>query len=186
MALGDLPHQRQAEADAAFALGVAGQAEERLEDALAKGFGHAGAAVADAQFGGAGRGTPQPHIGLGAAVAPRVLEQVAQRTTQQPLVAGDDERVAFDLCPAAAARGLLGGERQQIDGLVLVERARRVEPAGEQDLFDERVELGDVGSDLALQRFALRPGGASSSIDSAIFSRASGERSSWLALASSD
>ena len=47
----DLPHQRQAEADAAFALGMAGQAEEGLEDALAVGLGHARAAVAHQQLG---------------------------------------------------------------------------------------------------------------------------------------
>ena len=47
VALGDLLDQRQAEADAAGVLGVAGQAEERLEDALAHRLGHAGAAVAD-------------------------------------------------------------------------------------------------------------------------------------------
>jgi hypothetical protein len=50
MALGDLAHQRQAQADAAFALGMAGQAEEGLEDALAVGLGHAGAAVAHAHL----------------------------------------------------------------------------------------------------------------------------------------
>ena len=47
VALGDLLDQRQAEADAAGLLGMARQAEEGLEDALAHRRRHAGAAVAD-------------------------------------------------------------------------------------------------------------------------------------------
>ena len=47
VALGDLLDEGEAEADAAGLLGVAGQAKERLEDALAHRLGHAGAAVAD-------------------------------------------------------------------------------------------------------------------------------------------
>ncbi len=47
VALGDLLDEAQAEADAAGLLGMAGQAEERLEDALAHRLGDAGAAVAD-------------------------------------------------------------------------------------------------------------------------------------------
>src|SRR5207237_5834077 len=39
VALDDLAHQRQAQADAAGAFRVARQAEERLEDALAEGLG---------------------------------------------------------------------------------------------------------------------------------------------------
>jgi hypothetical protein len=51
VALGDLLDQRQAEADAAGLLGVARQAEERLEDPLAHLRRHAGAAVADLDRG---------------------------------------------------------------------------------------------------------------------------------------
>src|SRR5688572_18731738 len=50
VALGDLLDQAQAQADAAGLLGVAGQAVERLEDALAQVVGHAGTAVADTQL----------------------------------------------------------------------------------------------------------------------------------------
>ena len=49
MPLGDLPHQGETEADAAGLLGMAGQAVERLEDALAERLGNARAAVADGQ-----------------------------------------------------------------------------------------------------------------------------------------
>jgi hypothetical protein len=64
VALGDLPHQRQPEADAAFALGMAGQAEEGLEDALAVGLGHAGAAVADTHFDRVRRRRAHGHLDL--------------------------------------------------------------------------------------------------------------------------
>jgi hypothetical protein len=54
VAFGDLPHQGQAQADTALALGVAREPVERLEDALALiGLGHAGAAVADTDLGAA-------------------------------------------------------------------------------------------------------------------------------------
>ena len=47
-------------------------------------------------------------------------------------------------------RGLLGGQRQEIDRLALFEGRDRLEPARQQDLLDQLVELGDV----ALQRIA--------------------------------
>ena len=58
VSLGDLLDQRQAEADAAGLLGVARQAEERLEDPLAHLCRHAGAAVADLDRGVAAARSP--------------------------------------------------------------------------------------------------------------------------------
>ena len=84
------------------------------------------------------------------------------------------------------ARRLFGRERQQVDRLALRATLGGVEPAREQHLLDQRIELGDIGVDLALAALALRRASRSSSIETAIFMRASGERSSWLALASSD
>ena len=41
-------------------------------------------------------------------------------------------------------RRFLGGERQQVDGFVPLEPGYRLEAAGQQDLLDQTVELGDV------------------------------------------
>jgi hypothetical protein len=51
---------------------------------------------------------------------------------------------------AVVARGLFGREREQVDFLPGLARLHRVEPAGEQDLVDQGVELGDVLLELKL------------------------------------
>ena len=80
----------------------------------------------------------------------------------------------------AVARRLLGGERQQVDLLGALRRADRVEPARQQDLPDQLVELVDVGLELrAPRRIGRRD------IASAMLMRVSGVRSSCDALASS-
>ena len=42
-----------------------------------------------------------------------------------------------------------------IDALVPIGARRGIEAAGEQHLFDQRIELADVGVDLALELVAL-------------------------------
>ena len=189
MALGDLLDQGQAEADAAGLLGMAGQAEERLEDALAHRLGHAGAAVADLAATAARRAPcvrRRHDLDLAAAVAARVLEQVAQRAAQQALVAVDDGRCAVALDVRADARRLLGGQRRAgrpgraASGLSAT--SSRLASSTSSTSASSSATL------VSISRFSVSrcAGVASSSIDTAIFRRASGERSSWLALASSD
>ena len=161
MPLGDLPHQRQPQAHPAGPLGMAGQAEEGFEDALAVGLGHPGPTVADAHRGSAGRSRlargpwhgRHLHGDLPTAITLGVFEQVAHRAPQQALVS-----LHLDVLAAGAgarARGLLGGQGEQGHGLLQVQRHAAVQPAGQQHFFDERVELADVGVDLLAQRGAL-------------------------------
>ena len=146
------------------------------------GLGHARAAVADAQLGLAGGSRCTRDADLVAAVAARVLEQVAQRAAQQPFVAGHLHR-ARRRPRHRRARPPRRPARAGRPARWRCSARAGVEPAGQQHLLDQRVELGDVGVDLA-RRLSRCAGAASSSIDTAIFMRASGERSSWLALAS--
>ena len=85
----------------------------------------------------------------------------------------------------ADARGLLGGDGEEVDVVAVQRVLDDVEPARQQHFLDQAVELGDV---LSISAFSVSrcAGDASASIDTAIFIRASGERSSWLALASSE
>ena len=92
MALGDLPHQAQAQPDAAGMLGVAGHAVEGFEDALALVLGHARATVAHAHHRVLAFDRHADLDRLAAAVAARVLEQVAQRAAQQALDAQRRDR----------------------------------------------------------------------------------------------
>ena len=106
MAGGDLLDQGQAEADAAGLLGMAGQAEERLEDALAHRFGNARAAIADLEpdeVAPAHRDVAEADLDLAAAVALRVLEQIAYQSAQQARIAMNDDRLAGDV--RTGARG---------------------------------------------------------------------------------
>ena len=79
-----------------------------------------------------------------------IVEQIAHHPPQQGTIARDDNGNAGNGAVLVASR-LLGGERKQIDVLGRSRRLCRVEPAGEQDLFDEAVELGDI---LLERRFA--------------------------------
>ena len=114
-----------------------------------------------------------------AGIAPRVLEQVAHQAAQQQAVALDGDRLAARL--EVVVRGLLGGERQQVDRLAALEAGHGLEAARQQDLLDQLVELGDV----ALQRLARLGIGLLAQQRGAMAMRASGVRSSWLQLASS-
>jgi hypothetical protein len=138
-----------------------GRRKERLEDPLAHLRRHAGAAIADLDRGVAGRSPPpaQQDRDRAAAVAARVLEQVAQGAAQQPLVAVD-HRLAFGIDRRIDPRRLLGGDGEQVDPVAMQRILGTVEPAGEQHLLDQRVELGDVAVDLGLELVALRRRGA--------------------------
>jgi hypothetical protein len=185
---GDLLDEGEPEADAAGLLGMARQAKERLEDALAHRLGDAGAAIADLdedEVVPAHRDVAEADLDLAAAVALRVLEQVADGAAQQPLVAVDvDAAGAFDV--GADACRLLGGDREAGRPLSwwsgfsatssrLASRTSSTRPSSSATFLSI--------SRLSVSRSA---GVASASIDTAIFMRASGERSSWLALASSE
>src|SRR6185312_17142393 len=74
--LRDRLHQRQPEADTARSLARAGQAVERLENALAQVWRHAGSAVAHAQHGTRALALHADRDGAGA-VAARIFNQVA-------------------------------------------------------------------------------------------------------------
>ena len=75
---------------------------------------------------------------------------------------------------------------EHVNRILLVDLlAAAVQAAGQQHLLDQGVQLGDIGLDLeACRRCCAVPAPASSNIAKAIFRRARGERSSWLALAS--
>ena len=153
MALRDLAHQRQAQADATLALGVAGQAKKRLEDALAKFLRHASAPVADLDHH-ARRAGLDAEAEFAAAVTLRVLEQVAHGTAQQPFVAAH-----LQVLPAgrgAHVCGLFGCHRQQRHRLPQVQRHGAIQPAGQQHFLHQRIEFADVGVYLAAQRRVLR------------------------------
>ncbi len=83
-------------------------------------------------------------------MASGVLEQVANHPPQQARIAVHDARRACDL--DVVAGGFLGGERESGRPA----RSRRaidgVEAAREQDLVDERVELGDVALERSFAR----------------------------------
>ena len=97
VALDDLAHQREAQPDAAGALGVSRQTEEWLEDAFEIGLRHARAVVGDADLDAGGALVHEIDADLAAAVAARVLQQVAQRAPQQPLLAAHAGDRALDL-----------------------------------------------------------------------------------------
>ena len=147
---------------------MTGQAVEGLEDALALRFGHARTAVADAQLEPLADAAQLQLRRPDAAVAAGILEQVAQRAAQQALVAeqrGRHRRGAVGLVRQLEHRidagRFLGRERDHVDRIAhplvdAVARARvaGIEPAGEQHLLHQRVELADVAFDLVLQRTA--------------------------------
>ena len=58
------------------------------------------------------------------AVAPGVLQQVADQPPQQPRIAADRHRLALQRA-VVVARAFLGGERQQVDVLARLQRADR-------------------------------------------------------------
>jgi hypothetical protein len=119
---------------------------------------------------------------LAAAVAAGVLQQVAQRAAQQALVAL--QLHASPLHRRPHARRLFGQPAQQVDRLVRRSSAGRRRPAGWPAAPlrpARRVRRCWCRSRAARPRAAR---GRVFQHRTAIFSRASGERSSWLALAS--
>jgi hypothetical protein len=80
-------------------------------------------------------------------VAACIVDQVPHHPAQQRTLAAHRDARALDR--DAVARGLLGGEREQVDLLVALRRADRIEPARQQDLLDQLIELVDVGFQLA-------------------------------------
>src|SRR5262245_47894559 len=94
---GDLAHQREAEAEAPVArLARALRPIERLEDPLALALRDTGPAVGDGERGAVRpRGDPDLDR-LAAAVATRVLEQVADQPAEQLGVAVDERGLARD------------------------------------------------------------------------------------------
>src|SRR6202012_1751339 len=109
VARGDLAHQGEAEADAALAFAGAAHAIEGFEDALALAFGDAWAAVGDFEHAAVRLAMQADLDGISAAVALRVLDQVAHQATQQARVAlCADHAVAVEV--DFGARALLGNE----------------------------------------------------------------------------
>src|SRR5436190_16603475 len=124
VALGDLLHKTETEPDTAGFLGVARQAIERLEDALALRCRHARPAIADTHHGVAADAL-HADADIVAAIALGVLEQVSQRPPQQSLISGHGQRRAVErgIHPC----GLFGGEAEQVDFVALLELAQRIE-----------------------------------------------------------
>lgn len=85
------------------------------------------------------------------AVTQRILDQVAHEAREQHAVAAHVGRYARRR--DVVARRLLGHERKQVDSLAALQPLGMVEPAGEQDFFDQRVELGHVAQDLGACAF---------------------------------
>ena len=135
-----------------------GQAKERLEDALAHRSRERPGRDrrprpkrARCRGRGRGRGRSRPRRRHSAARSRAGCAAPAATAARRP---------AMNTLPAprrrADARRLLGGDGEQVD-LVVVQRVLGgVEPAREQHLLDQAVELGDVLVDLGLQRVALR------------------------------
>src|SRR5262249_35342065 len=129
------------------------RAEERLEHLLAIGLTYPSATVADGKLNAFAR-TSHAHLDGRRAVALRVLEEISDQTPQQSRIAAHDDRPAIEL-NALVAGAFLCGEREQVHVFLSLETFHRVEAAGEQDLVDQRVELGDVLLEAGL---ALRVG----------------------------
>ncbi|MBK7829895.1 MAG: hypothetical protein IPJ59_32590 [Nannocystis sp.] len=138
-----MPHQREPEADPAVALAVTRRAVERREDALAL-RRHPGPAVLDADPLRLHRRLPVP---------PRVLQQVAQQPAQRRRVARVPGWPRGHVLRASSL-GLLRQQRREVDPLA--HRRPRLEPTGQQQVADQRVELLDVAPRLRRQRALLR------------------------------
>ena len=118
--------------------------------------GNARAAVEDVDLGAASPPAPHLHFdGSGASVPAGVLEEVAEEAAEEPRASLHGDDVPRERSPRAGA--LLGGERRQVDLLERLVGGSRLEPAREEDLLHEVVQLGDVARDLLLQvRVALQ------------------------------
>ena len=93
----DLAHECEPQPDAAGALARAREPVERLEDPLALGFRHARAAVAAAEQRAPARALPDRNVDRRtAAVAPCVLEQVADHPAQQARIPFHPRRLALE------------------------------------------------------------------------------------------
>src|SRR5262249_12804460 len=121
---------------------AAGDAEERREGALAVAKSDAGAAIADSQARPVAVG-PHADIYRRRAVALCVLDQVAHHAPQERAVAEHGHGLTADRAMLVAG-GLLGRERKEVHLLAPVQALDRIEAAGEQDLVDQCIELGDV------------------------------------------
>ena len=105
------------------------------------GLGHAGARITDLQAQILERNPDRRRAMLAG-----VLEEITDHPTQQARVPLDRGRLAIELDPVVA-RALFGGEREHIDRFHR-EGFLGVQPAGQQDLVDQGVELGDVLQEL--------------------------------------
>ena len=159
MAQRNLPHQGQAQAHATFTLGVAGKAEEGLEDAFAVGVGHAGAAVADLDHGArrcAWRRGLHTDADFVAAVTPRVFQQVAQRTAQQAFITLDLQVLPTD--GRAQPRRFFGSHRQQRHRLRQVKGDERLLRRALRNLLENARRYG--GNEVSVSVEAAPPGAA--------------------------
>ncbi len=175
---GDLPHQRQAEPPAAACLAASRRTVERLEHALGLAGAEPGAVVADAELDRAVDLADSSTLTGGAPWRARSASGCAPDEDEQR---GRPRRwsIAADLDPVAGRLLRDNARRSTVSAARAL--AAVVETAGQQDLLDQSVELAEVAHDLGSARRADCP----SAHRSAMRSRASGERSSWLALASS-
>ena len=83
------------------------------------------------------------------AVTLRIFEEVADHPAQQRRVAAHRHGLAFEAA-IRVVRAFLCRERDEVDRLIDVELVGGLEPAGEQNLVDQLVELGDVALELRL------------------------------------
>jgi hypothetical protein len=72
-----------------------------------------------------------------------IIEQIANHPPQQGTIARGDNGNTGDGTVLVASR-LLRRERKQVDVLCRLDALCRLEPAEEQDLFNEAVKLGDI------------------------------------------
>src|SRR6267143_2082597 len=127
--------------------GEAEAAVEGLEQLLALGCRYPGSGVGHLEADFAARFC-EPHPNGRRAVPARVLEQVADHPAQQPRIAGDADRLTFEL-GVLVARAFLGGDGEDIHVLGSF-RLGEVEAAGEENFVDQAIELGDVLLEAAL------------------------------------
>ena len=160
MAQGDRFHQRQTQSDAPITLGRPGQTVKGLENAIAQFSRDARATVADPDHG-LGVGLLQRHADFAGSVTARILQQVAHDPAQQlghalhrqgSIGIGLRTGGCLDDQFRTNARAFLGRQADQVDRLDGAQIGLpRVEPAGQQDFFDQLVELGDIALDFILE-----------------------------------
>ena len=114
-------------------------------------------------------------ISVPGAVPAGVLEEVAQEMPEQPVVSHDADRVSGRISGRISGRrsgddsidprdhgidprAFLGGEGQEIHRPRRLQVLHRLQPAREQQLVDEGVQLGDVPLDALAKLRARRVG----------------------------